>query len=385
METMTPQERMITAIKNQQPDRVPVAPDFSNMIPCRLTEKPFWEVYYFQDPPLWRAYIEAVKYFGIDGWFTYGDMQYQWPGERYLAVEDMRKTADRWVVRYRHRINGLTCAAEQTYYVADPPTRTQKPFKSIERDWPLIEKWFQPPVGYNPSLLHEQRRELGELGAFGVGLSYPGFQSWFGLFNGGLMDLSVWYYEQHERILALRDLQERQLLKQMEMVLEEGPDFVLLGGSGTITLQSPTIARELSLPAIKKLTRMAREADVPTMLHSCGKEYDLIRMCAGETDLNCINPLETPPMGDCNLARIKREFGHRVALMGNLHTTEVMLHSSPAGVERAAMAAMDAAGAKGGFILSTGDQCGRDTPDDNIFKLVEVAQRYGRYPLGGHS
>ena len=36
-------------------------------------------------------------------------------------------------------------------------------------------------------------------------------------------------------------------------------------------------------------------------------------------------------------------------------------------------------GAGGGFILSTGDQCGRDTPDANILKLVEVARTYGRY------
>ena len=33
----------------------------------------------------------------------------------------------------------------------------------------------------------------------------------------------------------------------------------------------------------------------------------------------------------------------------------------------------------GGFILSTGDQCGRDTPEANIFKLVEVCEKYGRY------
>jgi hypothetical protein len=29
--------------------------------------------------------------------------------------------------------------------------------------------------------------------------------------------------------------------------------------------------------------------------------------------------------------------------------------------------------------LSTGDQCGRDTPEENIFKLVEVAKTYGKY------
>ena len=84
-------------------------------------------------------------------------------------------------------------------------------------------------------------------------------------------------------------------------------------------------------------------------------------------------------MGDCDLAEVKRAHGDRIALMGNLHTTDVMLRGTPQDVERAAIAAIDAAGTGGGFILSTGDQCGRDTPDENIFRLVEVAERYGQY------
>jgi len=48
---MTSRQRMLIAMTNGQPDMVPVAPDTSNMIPCRLTGKPFWEVYLYQDPP----------------------------------------------------------------------------------------------------------------------------------------------------------------------------------------------------------------------------------------------------------------------------------------------------------------------------------------------
>lgn len=379
MGDMTSRERMLVAMTNGQPDRVPVAPDISNMIPCRLTGKPFWEVYYFGEPPLWRAYIEAVKHFGFDGWFTDGSMQYQWPGERYSAIEEIRKTADRWVVRTRGRIDDQRYSIETTYYVADSPTRTGRPVADIEAQWPLLEKFFAAPVGYTPSLLRHQRAELGDLGAFGVGISYPGFHAWFELFQGGLTDLSVWYYEKHDWIERLRQLHDRQATVQMEMILAERPDFVLLGGSGTLTLQSPTIARELSLPTIRKLTRMAKEAGVPTMLHSCGKERALVRWCAEETDLSCINPLEIAPMGDCDLAEIKRAHGRQIALMGNLHTTTVMLFGTPDDVEAAAKSAIDAAAAGGGFILSTGDQCGRDTPDENIRRMIEVAKGYGRY------
>ena len=65
---MTSKERMLTAFRNQQPDMVPVSPDISNMIPAKLTKKPFWDIYLYGDPPLWKAYIEAVKYYKIDGW-----------------------------------------------------------------------------------------------------------------------------------------------------------------------------------------------------------------------------------------------------------------------------------------------------------------------------
>ena len=117
------------------------------------------------------------------------------------------------------------------------------------------------------------------------------------------------------------------------------------------------------------------------MIHSCGKERILIKWCAEETDLNCINPLEVAPMGDCDLAEIKQSFGSRLALMGNLHTTQTMLFGSPTEVRRACLEAILAGGENGGFILSTGDQCGRDTPDENIHAMVDTVEEFGYYPL----
>jgi uroporphyrinogen decarboxylase len=66
-------------------------------------------------------------------------------------------------------------------------------------------------------------------------------------------------------------------------------------------------------------------------------------------------------------------------MKGNLNTFEFMLRATPEQVEEKAKHLIDDCAADGGFILSTGDQCGRDTPDANLFKLVEVAREYGRY------
>lgn len=124
---------------------------------------------------------------------------------------------------------------------------------------------------------------------------------------------------------------------------------------------------------------MATEAGFPTHIHSCGPEKELVKIMAEETDLTVIDPLEVPPMGDCDLAELKKLYGGKIVLKGNLHTTEVMLKGSVDDVVAASKKAIDDAAEGGGFILSTGDQCGRDTPDENLRAMVETARTYGRY------
>ncbi|MCE5258144.1 MAG: hypothetical protein LLG44_03680 [Chloroflexi bacterium] len=379
MARLTSRERFRIAMTNGKPDRVPCAPDISNMVPARLTGRPFWDIYFYQAPPLWRAYLNAVKTIGIDAWFFYGD-----PGFTFADPLDVSQTSFSWsterlVVDYRITTPAGDLTQQMTYYIADSPTMTVKPIKDFKADWQKLRHLLQTPTNCNPQLAEIQRREVGESGVFGMCVGMPGFQSWFGLVEGTEIALSYLYYDEPEMIEELRLLEEQRQLKMMEMELDMHPDFILIGASGTITLQSPRIARELSLPTLKKLTHMARQAGVPTMLHSCGLERELVKMCVEETELDCINPLEVPPMGDCNLAEIKQSFGSRIALMGNLHTTDVMLRGTVQEVEQAARKAVDDAGANGGFILSTGDQCGRDTPLENLRKLVEVCETYGRY------
>jgi len=364
---------------NGIPDRVPCAPDISNMVPARLTGRPFWDIYFYQSPPLWKAYLDAANALGIDAWFFYGN-----PGFDFPEPVDVKQTGFKWsperlVVDYCITTPAGDLTQQMTYYIADSPTLTLKPIKDFKADWTKLQYLLQAPVSCDAELAQIQRQQVGESGVFGMSVGMPGFQNWFGLVEGSEIALSYLYYDEPDMVEELRLLEEKRQLKMMEMELDLHPDFILIGASGTITLQSPKIARQLSLPTLKKLTHMARQAGVPTMLHSCGLERELVKMCVEETELDCINPLEVPPMGDCDLADIKKAYGSRISLMGNLHTTDVMLRGTVQEVEKAAMKAIDDAGANGGFILSTGDQCGRDTPLENLRKLVEVCETYGRY------
>ena len=118
---------------------------------------------------------------------------------------------------------------------------------------------------------------------------------------------------------------------------------------------------------------------MPTHVHSCGPEAALVQIMAEETGLTVIDPLEIPPMGDCDLAELKRKFGDKITLKGNLHTTEIMLMGSVSQVEEACKKAIDDAAEGGGFILSSGDQVPMDTPLENIEVMMKIAQTYGKY------
>jgi len=141
---------------------------------------------------------------------------------------------------------------------------------------------------------------------------YPGFQSWFGLVEGGVEALSYALVDCPDVLDDLRRGRRRPS-QEMQIILDSRLfDFVLLGASGSITLASPELFDATALPTIQKLTKMCRQAGMPTMLHSCGKQMHLLRRCAEQTELDCANPLEIPPMATAT-CRVKRLFGHRLA------------------------------------------------------------------------
>ncbi len=377
---MTPRERMLIALAGGQADCVPVAPDISNMIPCRLTGKPFWDIYLYQDPPLWQAYIQAVRHFGFDGWLPGLPLQVDWqvaesaggPHWREAIVE---RTPERIYTRMHTTIDGVEHWTDwcNVYYVADPPTSCVPLAKvGLPAGVPTAWEDVVPRTSYPGTSAFEAAREMmGDDGVVGPAVGLPGL---------GLHPESQYeWFDNRDAVIERCRREHDWIVRYTRSIVALKPDLLLIGVSGFMISNPEPIFRVLALPTLQAVTAICKEAGVLSQIHCCGPEYSLVRMSAEESDLDNINPLEIPPMGDCDLARVKREFGSRISLMGNLHTTDVMLRGTPDDVVRASKQAIDDAGAGGGFILSTGDQCGRDTPDANIHAMIETARTYGVY------
>lgn len=378
---MTSKERMLTALRNGQPDRVPVTPDISNMIPCRLTGKPFWDIYLYDDPPWWQTYISAAKYFGIDGWLYTTPIELESDraareGQPEWKEAIVARTPDRIFTRRHAQVDGREQWSPNctVYYIADPPTHEVPPAKVGLSEGPPDE-WEDVGKRSHYSGLeafYEANRMMGYDGVVALAVGMPGLAAW-------VPDSVYEYFDHRDFVLERCERQREETIRRLKEYLQLEPDLILIGASGHMIGNPEPIFRELSLPTLKDITALCRQAGIPSQIHCCGPEYDLVRIAAEETDLSSINPLEVPPMGDCDLAEVKRRFGSKLSLMGNLHTTDVMLHGSVETVREAARKAIADAGEGGGFILSTGDQCGRDTPFENIFAMIETAREDGKY------
>ena len=377
---MTPRQRLLAVLAGDVPDCVPVMPDTSNMIPARLTGKPFWDLYLYNDPPIWEAYLDAVRLFDIDslmdGYFPlrFGEETPpdRPPRQRFIVHRAPARivTQDSWLDSGRRRWDERVTV----YRLADPPVSVLPEKVAL----PPVPRRFEPVEGVKavdtgPVGFADFKRRMGEqglVGAFACGtVAFGCEQDVYRYYDNPAM---------HARWAEQRlEAAERRYRRVMDMDVR--PDFICVGGSGTLVFQTVEMFRKVALPAVRRIIGLASADGMPTHLHSCGPQRELVKIMAEETELTVIDPLEPPPMGDCDLGELKRRYGHKLVLKGNLHTTDVMLRGSAADVAAASRKAIDDAADRGRFILSTGDQCGRDTPDENLRAMIETARTYGRY------
>lgn len=365
---MTGRQRLRAVYSGQVPDRVPVVPDIYEMISVKLLGKPSWDTLLFADPPIWKARADACEYFGADVFFPL-----------YVPMEDDRKIAivsrsDKQIItRGFSQENGEIVWASDAmiYYKNDPSAFIQAaPFglPDSHDEYEVVEPKYNK---FGKEYFDDAKEYVGEKGVVAPMVFLPCLGSW--------ESEILRYYDERDKVKEEINASGEFMMKRAKEILSWNPDVLLIGNSGLMIFNPEPIFRDLCLKWHKKVTKLAKDCGVPTHIHCCGPENKLVEISALESDLVAIEPLEVAPMGDCDLAQIKKLYGDRLVLKGNLHTTENLLNGSVDDVVAASKKAIDDAGAGGGFILSSGDQVGRDTPFENIFAMVETAKTYGRY------
>ncbi len=376
---------MMKAFRHQKADHVPVSPDISVMVPAKLTGRPFYELFLdgrehngWTSATYSEAYVKAVEHFGIDGWYIYGGLkEIRPPGAPEFTERIIDRPDGKLVERECVTPKG-TLTEKEMYFADEPPWRGEKPVKDLRTDFERMKLWMGKG-GWKWETGFKDRDRIGDLGVY-VGM-VPVFQDWWFNYRRGGFDQCIQDFTDEPGFMEeVHEFWMEWALAYLRAMVRAHPDEIMLGGSSaSLSVSSPGIFRRFELPFLQKASKICKEAGILSHLHICGRSWRLVQIVAEETDVDVMEPMEEPPGGDVDLAEAKRRVGKKLCIKGNINTFQFMMTATPAQVEEKCKRLIDAAAADGGFILSTGDQCGRDTPHANLFKMVEVARTYGVY------
>lgn len=140
---------------------------------------------------------------------------------------------------------------------------------------------------------------------------------------------------------------------------------------------SPKLFGEFELENLKKIVRIGRKYGIPVLKHSDGNLYPILDDII-DSGINCLHPIEPNVM---DLADVKKKYGHKICLAGNVDCKYVLPFGSEEDVRRDVRRCIDAAGEGGGFILTSSNSLHANVKPENILIMVDEARKYGRYPL----
>jgi uroporphyrinogen decarboxylase len=181
----------------------------------------------------------------------------------------------------------------------------------------------------------------------------------------------------------LTDLMRGAVIRLLEEA-GEYIDVIVTGddlGSQNAPLISPEMYRRLIKPFHAELLGEIRQrTKAKIFYHSDGNVYPFIGDLI-EIGVDLLNPVQVSArcMGDT--ARLKREFGDRLAFCGAIDTQWVLPHGTPDDVRAEVRRRIRDLAPGGGYILAAVHCIQPDVPPENVCAMFDEALVAGRYPL----
>ncbi|MBN1445894.1 MAG: hypothetical protein JW957_07300 [Candidatus Omnitrophica bacterium] len=373
---MTPKESITTAMRNGRPDAVPVTLGLSEMVPVRYFGGDYIRFFLKDRVPLWKARVETEHdRFKADCFLhlVENPSRYDPPSE----IRILNETPDE--VSYKEIISTKKGSMEATYHIGrKTPVVCKEHFvKNPALDKDKVLELLKNPDSKDLTEIISAYKEIGDRAHAGFWISTP-IDWWSSLRN--LQDAIMDMYDLKEVIKPLFQAYTEYASALVDNVLKNTPvDSIGLGGSSTsMSVISPDFHREYSLEFGRAICETAHKYGKPVQYHMCGKSRKMLPITA-EMGVDGFDALEAPPTGDVDLAEVKKTFGGKISLRGNVNSITVMMNGSPRDVEKDVIRCMESAKEGGGFILGVGDQTPYNTPEENLYAFVEAGRKYGRY------
>jgi len=205
---------------------------------------------------------------------------------------------------------------------------------------------------------------------FSWGRDLRGYENW-------LMDLVL-----HPTIVhTLVEMSVTWAIKLAKWAVKEGADAIFSGddiADNRGPLFSPKIYRTFFWKPFKKLVHSVKEEGLYYIKHTDGNIWDLLDMLIN-SGIDCIDPIE--PSAGMNIAKVKRMYGDRVCIKGNIDCRITLVQATPKQVEQEVRKCIRVASPGGGHILSSSNSIHSSVRPQNFLAMIDAAKKFGRYPI----
>lgn len=348
---MQRKERILTALRLGQPDRVPLF-DF-------LFQQPLFEALIGRWPDVYntRDAVECALALDHDGvWLPFGAFAGFVPEQ---LSEDVY--VDEWGTTYRH-----TPASWPIDAPIDFPIRSHDDLKHYTPPDPTAP-------GRADELIVAQSLETDELAIMG-GVGGPFTTTWMLM---GYEAICYALYDDVDLIRALLRISTDYSIEAARISVDAGADCMWLsedlGDSTRGFLRLPQF-RDIVLPYIAELAEAIDNLGVPALLHSCGHISDYLDDLA-QTRIAAIHPLQRTAGMD--LRTVKAAYGDRFCLIGNVDSSRTLPYGTPDEVAAETREAIDIAAPGGGYILASDHSLHDGIPIENILTMFSTGAEYG--------
>ncbi len=137
---------------------------------------------------------------------------------------------------------------------------------------------------------------------------------------------------------------------------------------------SPKMWRKYIKPRHQKIIDLAHSFDKPVMYHCDGSIYRLIPELI-DMGIDVLNPIQ-PDAKDMDAARLKAEFGDRLSFHGGLDIIELLPRGTQEQVIAETRKQAGLLGRDGGYILCSSHHIQPDTPVENVIAMYNIELRY---------
>ncbi|MHC4180202.1 MAG: uroporphyrinogen decarboxylase family protein, partial [Planctomycetota bacterium] len=149
-----------------------------------------------------------------------------------------------------------------------------------------------------------------------------------------------------------------------------------LGHTGG-TIVAPKSLRQHIFPWHKRIGDMVHAKGLPYLYHSDGRLYDVIDDLIA-CGYNALHPCEPASM---DIALLKRKYGGRLCLCGNINLDSTLTLGTPADVEEEVKLRIRTIAPGGGYCCGSSNSIPEYVPYENYVAMIEAIQKHGKYPI----